>query len=39
MYGTVFPPEAVAGAAQMAVFLATAVAMLMSLMVSSRWSI
>lgn len=36
---TAIPPELVAGAAQMAVFFATAVAVLMSLMFTSRWSI
>ncbi len=38
MYSAVIPPEAVAGAAQMAIYFVTAVAMLMSLMFFSRWS-
>jgi len=39
MYSAFLPPETVAAAAQMAVVLATAVAILMSLMAASRWSI
>lgn len=39
MYSAFIPPEAIAGAAQIAIYFATAVAVLMSLMVSSRWSI
>ena len=37
MYSS-FPPEAVAAAVQMAIYFVTAVAMLMSLMLTSRWS-
>ena len=37
MYSTI-PPEIVAGAAQMAVYFATAFAMLVSLMLTARWS-
>ncbi len=37
MYSSI-PPEAVAMAAQMAVYFVTAVAMLTSLMLTSRWS-
>jgi hypothetical protein len=38
MYSSV-PPETVAVAAQMAVYFVTALAMLMSLMLTSRWSV
>jgi adenine/guanine phosphoribosyltransferase-like PRPP-binding protein len=37
MYSAVVPPEAIAGVAQMAIYFATAVAMLMSFLVTSRW--
>lgn len=39
MYAAFLPPETVAAAAQMAVVFATTVAILMSLMAASRWSI
>lgn len=39
MYSAFFPPETVAAAAQMAVVFATAMAILMSFMATSRWSV